>query len=70
MEAEEGTVAILEVEAEGSMVVEVVGVEVTVSSVGSLVIGLGNAHLVEETVGEVVATILLMIVMVVTLQGI
>jgi hypothetical protein len=70
MEAEEGTVAILEVEAEGSVAVEVVGVEVTVSSVGSLVIGLGNAHLVEETVGEVVATILLMIVMVVTLQGI
>jgi hypothetical protein len=68
MEAEEGTVAILEVEAEGSVAVEVVGVEVTVSSVGSLVIGLGNAHLVEETVGEVVATILLMIVMVVTLQ--
>jgi hypothetical protein len=68
MEAEEGTVAILEVEAEGS--VEVVGVEVTVSSVGSLVIGLGNAHLVEETVGEVVATILLMIVMVAILQGI
>jgi hypothetical protein len=66
MEAEEGTVAILEVEAEGS--VEVVGVEVTVSSVGSLVIGLGNAHLVEETVGEVVATILLMIVMVAILQ--
>ncbi len=55
----------LEVEAEGSVVVEV-----TVSSVGSLVIGLGNVHLVEETVGEVVATILLMIVMVVTLQGI
>jgi hypothetical protein len=73
MEAEEGTLAILEVEAEGSMVVEVVevvGVEVTVSSVGSLVIGLGNVHLVEETVGEVVATILLMIIMVVTLQGI
>jgi hypothetical protein len=70
MEAEEGTVAILEVEAEGSVVVEVVGVEVTVSSVGSLVIGLGNVHLVGETVGEVVATILLMIVMVVTLQGI
>jgi hypothetical protein len=70
MEAEEGTVAILEVEAEGSVVVEVLGVEVTVSSVGSLVIGLGNALLVEETVGEVVATILLMIVMVVTLQGI
>jgi hypothetical protein len=70
MEAEEGTVVILEVEAEGSVVVEVVGVEVTVSSVVSLVIGLGNAHLVEETVGEVVATILLMIAMVVTLQGI
>jgi len=70
MEAEERAVAILEVEAEGSVVVEVVGVEVTVSSVGSLVIGLGNVHLVEETVGEVVATILLMIVMVVTLQGI
>jgi hypothetical protein len=60
-------VAIPEVEAE---TVVAVGVEATVSSVGSLVIGLGNVHLVEETVGEVVATILLMIVMVVTLQGI
>ncbi len=59
-------VAILEVEAE---TVVVVGVEVTVSSVGSLVIGLENAHLVEETVVEV-AAILLVIVMVVTRQGI
>jgi hypothetical protein len=37
--------------------------------VGSLVIGLENAHLVEETVVEV-AVILLVIVMVVTQQGI
>jgi hypothetical protein len=59
-------VAILEVEAE---TVVVVGVEATVSSVGSLVIGLENAHLVEETVVEV-AAILLVIVMVVTRQGI
>jgi hypothetical protein len=59
-------VAILEVEAE---TVVAVGVEATVSSVGSLVIGLENAHLVEETVVEV-AVILLVIVMVVTQQGI
>ncbi len=59
-------VAILEVEAE---TVAAVGVEATVSSVGSLVIGLENAHLVEETVVEV-AAILLVIVMVVTRQGI
>jgi hypothetical protein len=59
-------VAILEVEAE---TVVAVGVEATVSSVGSLVIGLENAHLVEETVVEV-AAILLVIVMVVTRQGI
>jgi hypothetical protein len=59
-------VAILEVEPE---TVVVVGVEATVSSVGSLVIGLENAHLVEETVVEV-AAILLVIVMVVTQQGI
>jgi hypothetical protein len=59
-------VAIPEVEAE---TVVAVGVEATVSSVGSLVIGLENAHLVEETVVEV-AVILLVIVMVVTQQGI
>jgi len=57
-------VAIPEVEAE---TVVAVGVEATVSSVGSLVIGLENAHLVEETVVEV-AVILLVIVMVVTQQ--
>jgi hypothetical protein len=59
-------VAILEVEAE---TVVAVGVEATVSSVGSLVIGLENAHQVEETVVEV-AAILLVIVMVVTQRGI